>query len=112
MSAAGATLAAPVTSTITIQDDDPLPGVRFSSGQYTVTESAASAILTVTLTASSEMTATVLFTTTQGTAHAGDFVESSGTLTFTPGLTQTLISIPILSDSLSDAAETFGVTLG
>src|SRR5205085_5425996 len=46
------------------------------------------------------------------TAHAGDFVESSGTLTFTPGLTQTLISIPILSDSLSDAAETFGVTLG
>jgi len=61
-----------------------------------VTESAGSAVITVTLTAGSELTATVLFTTCQGTAQAGDFVESSGTLTYTPGLTQTLITIPIL----------------
>jgi CSLREA domain-containing protein len=111
-SPAGATLTAPMTATVTIQDDDPLPGVRFSSSNYTVTESSASAVLTITLTAGSELTATVLFTTSQGTAQSGDFVESSGTLTFTPGLTQTLISIPILSDSLPEAAETFGVTLG
>jgi hypothetical protein len=46
------------------------------------------------------------------TATAGaDFVATGGTLTFGPGITSRVISVPIVADTLNEPAETFTVTL-
>ncbi len=50
--------------------------------------------------------------TADGTATAGeDYTASSGTLTFEPGETVKIISIPIIDDTVSDSGETFALRL-
>jgi hypothetical protein len=107
-----ATLGAPNTATVTILNGAAPPSVHLSSSHYSVSESGGSAVITATLSAASALTATVHYSTSDGTALAGsDYLASSGVLTFTPGLTQTLFSVPIISDTLHEADETFGVAL-
>ena len=111
-SPAGAVLAAPSTAAVTIHIDAPAPLVSFASSQYTVTESAGPALITATLSAASELTATVHYTTSGGSALAGqDYLTATGTLTFTPGMTQTALSISIVDDNLYEAGQAFGVAL-
>jgi len=75
-------------------------------------ESAASAIITVSLTAASGLTATVQFATSAGSATAGgDYVPNKRYTNLTPGMTQTTATIPILPDSLYEGPETFGMAL-
>ncbi|HEX7832426.1 MAG TPA: Calx-beta domain-containing protein, partial [Thermoanaerobaculia bacterium] len=57
-------------------------------------------------------TVTVNYATSNGTAIAGtDYANTSGTLTFAPGVTTQNISVPIIGDTLGDSNETFAVTL-
>ena len=55
---------------------------------------------------------TVAYATTDGSAQAGqDYTATSGTLTFTPGVTTHTIAVPVLDDAHDDTEETFTLTL-
>ncbi len=98
--------------TLTILDDDPAPTVAFSSGTYSVSESAGTATITVTLSAASGLTVTVNYATSDGTATAGsDYTAASGTLTLAPGVTSQTFAVPITSDTLDENDETVFLTL-
>jgi large repetitive protein len=103
-----------VTGTGTINDNDPLPSI--SIGDVTITEGTAStpatANFTVTLSAASGQTVTVGYNTSNGTATAGtDYVATSGTLSFAPGVTSLTISVPITNDTADEPDESFNVNL-
>ena len=68
--------------------------------------------LVVNRTGGSEGTVTVEYATGDGTATApADYQSTSGTLTFGPGVLTQNIAIPIVTDGMPEAAETFTVTL-
>jgi hypothetical protein len=101
-----------VTGTIT---NDDLPSINLSPNGQTVVEGLTSPqnlSYTVSLSGSSTQTITVQYSTANGTALAGsDYTATTGTLTFTPGVTSQTISIPILNDSVNEANETFTLKL-
>jgi Domain of unknown function (DUF4394)/Calx-beta domain len=58
------------------------------------------------------VTTTVSYATADGSAKAGkDYSATSGTVTFQPGETVKLVSIPVLDDRRSEPSEAFTVTL-
>jgi|SRR6185369_7184748 hypothetical protein len=66
----------------------------------------------VSLSNASSQTVTVNYATADNTAHAGtDYVNASGTLTFTPGQTSQNISIGINGDVLNEETVSFNVNL-
>lgn len=69
------------------------------------------AIFLVTRTGTASTPLTVNYATVIGTAGAGDFTATSGTLTFQPSQTGLQISVPTLPDSISEPAEQFSMTL-
>jgi Calx-beta domain-containing protein/uncharacterized protein DUF5648 len=98
----------------TIADDDggvALP--RISIDDRAVSEgSAVNAGFRLTLSAPSSQTVTVDYTTTDGTAtKPGDYVATSGTLTFTPGRVWHSLLVPIVTDATPEGAESFFVNL-
>ena len=57
-------------------------------------------------------TVTASWATVAGSATAGtDYATSSGTVTFSPGVTQQVISVPITNDTAFEGDETFSVEL-
>lgn len=69
-------------------------------------------LFTVTLSSASTSTIAVDFTTAPGTAAAGsDFVSTSGTLTFAPGVTTQTIAVPVVGDTTDEFNENFSVVL-
>ena len=67
---------------------------------------------TVRMNAAVEGTVTVDYATSDGTAKAGeDYTAQSGTLTFAPGDTEKMVSVPILDDALDEGNETFKLRL-
>ncbi|MFO7682633.1 MAG: Calx-beta domain-containing protein [Chloroflexota bacterium] len=77
----------------------------------TVTEGSA-AVFNVSLSAPAQITFTVQYSTTDVTAVAGaDFTHTSGALTFGIGQSSQTITIPTLTDTLSENTETFRVRL-
>ncbi len=73
---------------------------------------AGAAILDVVRIFSGIGTISVDFTTEDGSAQAGqDYVQSSGTLTFTNGEFHNTISVPIINDSLAETNKSFTVRL-
>ena len=112
-------LTSPVSATIAdtqavvtiLNDDSPL----LTIGNRTVTEGnsgTVSALFTVTLSAASTSTVTVVYATATATALADiDYVTTSGTLTFAPGITSQSITVPVIGDTLDEANETFVVGL-
>jgi cyclophilin family peptidyl-prolyl cis-trans isomerase len=64
----------------------------------------------VTLSSAASAAVTMAYTTVAGTAAAGDFSTTTGTLTIPAGQTTATISVPVTKDS-SGAAETFQVRL-
>ncbi len=115
--AVGATLGTPVTTTVTIADDDNT--LQFSAATATVAEGTASVTLSVTRLGGPAATASVDWATADGTAAAGsDFgtlgnaTPLSGTLNWGAGDAATKsIVIPILNDLVVEGAKTFTVNL-
>ena len=91
-----ATLGAPLTATLTVLDNDPPPSMQFSRGAYTVTESAGSAAITVTLSAASGYTVTANYLVAPATIRA---------LILPPGILVTTFSVPITDDIVVEPDE-------
>ena len=96
---------------LTITDDDGEPSLSIAD-LTTPDETAVTRSMTVTLSAASTKTVTVVFATADGTATAAnDYISASGTLTFNPGITSQTVSITIVQDTIDEAHETFDVVL-
>lgn len=83
-------------------------------GSTLVEPDAASAQATITFTLDQSATASVVanYQTLSGSASAGaDYTAASGTVTFAPGETSKSITVNVLSDSVSEASETFYVQI-
>ena len=103
---------APTVQTITIQDNDPEPTVRFGSATYDVNENAGPKTINVTLSAPSGKTVTVNYATSDGTATVGDdYTAASDTLTFNPGVINRTFNVPIINDTVDEPDETVNLTL-
>jgi hypothetical protein len=69
-------------------------------------------VFTVTLSAPSAVAVTVGYATAAGTAIAGtDYMDTSGTLTFPPGVISRTIAVQVMGDTQVEADETFFVNL-
>lgn len=105
-------LGAPRTQLITIVDNDAAPTVSFSEPTLNISEAESTATLTVQRSGDSSSSASVNFSTSNGTAVAGsDYTATSGTVTFAANQTTQTITIPILSDVVVEGNESFSVTL-
>ena len=110
----GATLGAPSTATVTITDNDVVPGtIQLSASSYSTSESAGTVTLQVNRTAGTSGAVSVSYATSNGTAAAGtDYTASSGTLSWAAGdNTAKTISVPVTDEHLTSGSKTFGVTL-
>lgn len=106
------------TATATIQDDDVgqppvLPTISIGDASVTEGNTGTSMLaFTLTLSAASTSTVTVSAATSDGSATAGsDYVASTGTVTFTPGMTTATFTTTINGDTMNEADESFNVTL-
>jgi hypothetical protein len=107
-----AMLGAPDKATLTIMDDDGLPAVQFSRPTYSVAEDGGSVTITVTLDAPYTLTATINYTSSDGTAIGEvDYTPVSGLLTFALGETTKIIAITITDDSIYEGDKDFQVVL-
>jgi hypothetical protein len=81
----------------------------------TVTEGDASSVpasFTASLTPPSTQTVTVQYATSNNSAAAGsDYSSASGTVTFAPGEVTKPVAVTVLGDTLSEASETYFLTL-
>ncbi|GAY13895.1 cellulase family glycosylhydrolase [Mycobacterium sp. shizuoka-1] len=80
--------------------------------EYTGGSGTSLASFVVTLGAPATQTVSVQYATSNGTATAGlDYISVTGTVTFAPGETQKIITVPVKSDALAESTETFTVML-
>ncbi len=101
----------------------PIPAISFSPSipSFSITDAsvtegnagATAANFTVTLSSVSSDTLTVQYSTADGTAllSDGDYVFTSGTLTFAPNETVKTISVPVVGDTKIETNESFFVNL-
>jgi hypothetical protein len=92
----------------------PIPtGVQLSASSYSSFEGVGNVVITVLRTGDVSSPTTVDYTTSGGTASAGnDYTATSGTVTFSAGELSKTFSVPIINDTLYEGAnETFNVTL-
>jgi hypothetical protein len=109
----GASIGVASTATIDISDDDnPNASIGFAAASFDVDEGAGFANLTVRRSGGLGVSATVNYATSDDTAEAGrHYVETRGSITFSPGEVSRVIQIPIIDDSQPNATLTFTVTL-
>ena len=92
-----------------------LSGLTLSIGNVAVTEgntSTRTASFSVTLSAASAQMVAVDYATANGSATAGsDYVATSGTLTFAPGVTSLTISVTVNGDTVIEPDEVFYMNL-
>ncbi|CAN5754779.1 hypothetical protein BH10CHL1_BH10CHL1_39550 [soil metagenome] len=107
-----ATLGTPASVTLTITDNDNPPTVQFSAPNYSVGETAGSALITATLNAASGLTVTVHYASSNGTATAGnDYSAAAGILTFSPGQMVKAFGVSVVADNLDESDETLHLAL-
>lgn len=101
------------TATITIQNDDPLPGISINDVTLVENNSGPRTFhFFVRLSNTSSKQVSVQYSTADGTAKAGsDYFAISGTLTFQPGQTATIAVVPIVADPVVEPDENFFVNL-
>ncbi len=91
----------------------PLPTLTVQS--VTVTEAATgvtNALFVVSLSAPSAVPITVSYSTSDGTAAApAEYTTTSGMLTFSPGVTNLTLTVPVLNDADTETNETFALNL-
>jgi hypothetical protein len=114
------TLSSPVAATIglvdemtvEIEDDDAPARISIADSSAPETDLSGSMVFTVTLDTPSAYTITVDYVTQDDTAVAGEqYTATSGTLTFAPGETEQIITVPIIGDTECDPDSTFQVVL-
>ena len=90
-----------------------IPTVSINPIPLSVSESAGQATFTVDLsTAPTIVPVTVTYATADGTAGASDYTaQGPAVLTFNTGETQKIVNVPINSDNIDEADETFTITL-
>ncbi len=87
----------------------PFIGGRDATGEEGV---ARELVFDISLSFAASDEVTVQYTTSDGSAVAGeDYVATSGTLTFPSGTTRGRIGVPLLDDSIEEEAETFQLQL-
>ncbi len=101
------------TGVATIIDDDGLPQILVDDPADVYEGDGASAAFTVRLSrADPDNPITVMYSTADGTANAGnDYTASSRTLTFTAGQSARTVTVPLVNDDISEDAETFRLVL-
>ncbi|MBM4043072.1 MAG: hypothetical protein FJ290_31670, partial [Planctomycetes bacterium] len=108
----GAALASPSNVVLTILDNDTAGSLAFESASYSVNETDPYVTLRIVRTGGSDGVVSVDFSTSNGTAVAGsDYVATNGTLTLAHGVTNAVLTVAILNDSLTEDPETFTVRL-
>ena len=86
--------------------------VQFTASPLQVIEDVGTLSVTVVRTGGTTGTLSVDYSTSDGTAIAGqDYTSASGTLTFTGGETSKTIQIPIADDAITETDETFTLRL-
>ncbi|MGN7838490.1 putative Ig domain-containing protein [Stenotrophomonas sp. 22385] len=97
----------------TIVNDDPVPALSISDVSLSEGNAGTSAAtLTVALSAASGQPVTVNYATSNNTAVSPtDYVSTSGTLVFAPGVTSRDIVVQVNGDTTPEADETFTVSL-
>ncbi len=101
------------TGTI-LNDDGSLPGLSVGNGAIAEGNSGTGTLVfTITLSAASNQTVTVDYTTQDGSATDADndYEPASGTKTFNPGQTAMNVSVTINGDTKPEANETFTIHL-
>src|SRR6185312_5837100 len=94
----------------TITDNADLPTIAVND--VTVSESDGALIFTITKTGSTLQTATLHYTTNDGSATgSNDFTADSGNITFTAGQTLAYVTIAITNDVIFEGTETFTLDL-
>lgn len=102
----------PSTPVVTIIDDETPPTLTFTATNTIVDESGPNAYLYVTLSHAYGAQVVVDYQTFSGTATRGaDFTPTDSPLTFAPGVTHKIITIPINNDTVAEEDETFTVRL-
>lgn len=111
--AEGAAIAATKgTGTVTILNDDKAPRLAIGDGVISQGPTGAVAQFVVTLRGLTDRSAAVTCTTVNGTAKAGtSYTAASETLTFAPGETSKILTVPILGGAALAHAENFFVQL-
>jgi VCBS repeat-containing protein len=85
--------------------------VALEASTYSVREQDGSITVAFVRTGDLSGSAQVLYGINPSTATAADFTGSTGTVTFASGQARTEITIPIINDALSEATETFNVSI-
>ncbi len=98
---------------VTILDNDEPPGpLTVSVWSQQELENAESIQLPIALSRPSDQTVTVQYTSSDGTALAGeDYTASRGIVIFDPGATRGVVEIELNDDDLPEENETFTITL-
>ena len=111
--AVNAALFSPSNATLTIRNTVVAPGqLCFSATNYTVSEGAGSAIITVVRTNGTSGSVSVAYNTVPGTALPGvNYTTTSGTLTFNDGDTTKTIVVPLLATSFVQGPVNLSVVL-
>ncbi|MGI9251019.1 MAG: Calx-beta domain-containing protein, partial [Pseudohongiellaceae bacterium] len=104
------TVADETVASVRVNDNDGPPDVSIIGTTDTVNEGG-TLEFTVGLGHPVELTIEVTYATSDGTATAADYTETSGTLTFLPDETSKSISIPTTGDSLIEGVETMTLNL-
>nr|NCQ75845.1 hypothetical protein [Microcystis aeruginosa W13-13] len=110
----GATLGTQQTATLSIIDNDAVPGViQFSNATYSVNENGTPVTaVTLTRTNGSDGAVSVTVNLTNGTATAGsDYNNTPITVNFANGETAKTVNIPIIDDSVLETTETINLSL-
>ncbi len=106
----GAAIGGGNVATITITEND--AAVSFLATSASVWEDATNVVLTVRRTGDTTSTVAVDYATSDLTALADDdYTNTSGTLTFTNGVSSLTVTIPIIKDAVVESNETLKLTL-
>jgi chitinase len=102
------------TATGTILNDDVVVTPSLAIGSVSAVENTGTFTFQVTLSVASSSSVSVRFATANGTATAGkrgDYLATSGTLTFSPGQTVKTVTVTVNKDTTVEPDETFFVNL-
>jgi uncharacterized delta-60 repeat protein len=101
------------TALLWITNDD--SAINFSYATYTVAKNAVNGAATIGIVRQGSVsgTSTVLFSTTaSGTATAGlDFYPTNVFVTFNPGVSNVLVTVPIINNGIAEGNQTVGLQL-